>query len=53
MERQHPVVEQISRRDGRLGGVKLCVYDLAVGVDIGVLVGPPDTLQRAHIERVL
>ena len=38
IERQYPVVEQVSRRNGRLGRVQLGVGDLAIGVDIGLLV---------------
>lgn len=53
MERQHPIIEQISRRDRRLGGVELGMRDRAIGVHIGLLVDPPDALEGADIERVL
>src|SRR5579884_2287764 len=48
VERQHPVVEEIGRRDRRLA-----VVELGVGVDEGLLVDPTDTLERADVEGVL
>ena len=53
MERQHPIVEQISRSYRRFGGVELGMCHLAIGVHIGLLIDPPDTLESANIERVL
>ena len=53
VERQHPVVEQIRSCDRGLGGVEFGVGHLAVRIDIGLLINPPDALERAHIERVL
>ncbi len=52
-ERQHPVVEQVGRCDQRLAVVELGEGRLRVGVDEGLLVDPPDTLERADVEGVL
>jgi hypothetical protein len=32
MERQHPIVQQVSRRDRRFGGVELGMCHLAIGI---------------------
>ena len=53
VEWQHVVVEQISGSDRRLGGVELGMRDLRVCVHLGLLIDPPDALQRADIEGVL
>lgn len=53
VEWQYPIVQQISRRDRGLGGVQLGMCHLGIGVDIGLLINPPDALQCADIERVL
>ena len=53
MERQHPVIQQIGSGDWRFGGVELGVGHLAIGVDVGLLIDPPNTLQRTDVERVL
>ena len=53
MERQHAVVEQISRSDWRLRRVELGVRDLAIGIDISLLVDASDALQCADIESIL
>jgi len=47
------IVEQIGRGDRGLAVIKLGEAELAVGVDEGLLVDAPDTLQRADIEGVL
>jgi hypothetical protein len=52
-ERQHTVIEQIGRRDGRLAVVELGKADLGVGVDEGLLVDASNALQIADIERIL
>ena len=52
-ERQHPVVEQFRRGDGRLAIVELGASDLGIGIDEGLLVDPADALQIADIERIL
>jgi hypothetical protein len=46
-ERQHTVIEQIGRRDGRLAVVELGKAYLGVGVDEG------NALEIADIERIL
>jgi len=53
MERQDLVIEQVSSSDRRLGGVKLGMRHLAIGVDIGLLVYPSDAFERADVKRVL
>ena len=53
VERHHPVVEDLGGGDRRLAIIQLGEGDLGVGVDDGLLVDPPDALQRADIERVL
>jgi hypothetical protein len=52
-EWQHPVVEQIGRRDRRLAIVELGTGDLGVAIDEGLLVDAPDALQVADVECVL
>ena len=52
-ERQHTVIEQICRRDGRLAVVELGKAYLGVGVDEGLLVDASNGLQIADIERIL
>src|SRR5215472_11646937 len=52
-ERQHTVVEQIGGRDRRLTIVELGEGDLGVGVDEGLLINAPNSLEIANIERVL
>src|SRR5262249_12883054 len=52
-ERQHAVVEQISRRERRLRVVELHHGDLRVRVDEGLLVDAADTLESADVKRVL
>ncbi len=45
IKRQHPIIEHISSGDGRLGGVELGMGNLGIGVDIGLLIDPPNALQ--------
>lgn len=52
-ERQHPVVEQVSRCDWRLGGVELGSCPLGIGIDEGLLVNPSHALDGADVEGVL
>src|SRR5215813_14880700 len=52
-ERQHTVIEQIGGRDRRLAIVELGESDLGVGVDEGLLINAPHSLEIADIERVL
>src|ERR1700751_3043382 len=52
-ERQHPIIEQICRRDRRLAIVKLSASDLGVGIDEGLLVDAANALQITDIERIL
>src|SRR5262245_66461241 len=52
-ERQHTVIEQIGRRDGRLAVVELGKAHLGVGVDEGLLVDASNTLQITDIEGIL
>jgi hypothetical protein len=49
-ERQHTVIEQIGRRDGRLAVIELGKAYL--GVDEGLLVDASNTLSVADIERM-
>jgi len=53
LEWQHPVVEQVGRRDRRLCGVEFGMGHLAIGVRIGLLVNAAHALEGADIERVL
>ena len=50
---KYPVVEQIGCRDRRLAIVELGAGDLGVGIDEGLLVDAPNSLQIADIERIL
>ena len=52
-ERQHTVIEQISSRNGRLGGVELGLRPLRVSIDEGLLVNPAYALDRADVEGIL
>src|ERR1700704_1303482 len=47
------IVEEISRRNRRLAIVELGAGNLGVGVDEGLLVDAPNSLQIADIERIL
>ena len=49
MERQHAVIEQISRSDRCLGGVELGMRHLG----ISLLIDPPNALDRADVEGVM
>lgn len=53
IEWQHPVIEQIGSGDRRLGGVELGMGDLAIGVDVGLLIDPANAFDGADIESVL
>ena len=53
IERHHPVVEDLGRGDRRLAVIEFGEGDLGIGVDEGLLIDPPDTLQGADIKRVL
>ena len=53
IERHHPVIEDFGRGDRGLAVIQLGKGDLGVGVDKGLLIDPPDALQRADIEGVL
>ena len=44
LERQHPVIEQIGRGDGRLGRIQLVEGHLGVGGDEDLLVDPIHTI---------
>src|SRR5215469_13264944 len=44
-EWQHPIIEQIRRRDRRLAIVQLGAGDFGVGIDEGLLVDATDALQ--------
>ncbi len=50
---QHPIVEQIRRRDRRLAIVQLGASNFGIGIDKGLLVDAANTLQIADIERIL
>ena len=45
VERQHPIVEQVGRRDRRLGGVEFGMCHLGIVVDIGLLIDTTDALE--------
>jgi hypothetical protein len=53
VQRQHAVVEQVSRHDRRFRRVRLRLGHLAVGVDERLLVNSSNALERAHVERLL
>ena len=53
VEWQHPVVEQVRRRDRRLGGGEFGIGNLVISVQVGLLVDPANALEGADIERVL
>ena len=52
-ERQHTVVEQISRDQGSLAVVQFGEADLGVSIEKGLLIDAPYTLDGADIVRVL
>jgi hypothetical protein len=52
-ERHYPIVQEISRGDWRLAVVECGERHLRISVDEGLLVDPPDALQRANVEGVL
>src|SRR6516165_1320462 len=47
------VIEDLGRGDRGLAVIQLGEGDLGIGVDEGLLIDPPDALQRADIEGVL
>jgi hypothetical protein len=53
MKRQNPVIEQVGRGDRGLGGVQVDLRDLAISIDIGLLINAPNTLEGANREGVL
>ena len=53
VEWQHPVVEQVRRRNRRLGGGQFGIGHLAISFHVGLLVDPANALEGADIERVL
>ncbi len=52
-EWQHPIIEQISRRDRGLGGVELGCHPLRIGIDENLPVNPANAFEGASMERVL
>jgi hypothetical protein len=52
-QRDHPIIEQISRRDRRLAIVELGTGDLGVGIDEGLLVDASHALHVADVEAIL
>ena len=53
VERHHPIIEDFSGGDRGLAVIELGEGHLGVGVDDGLLIDPPNPLQRADIEGVL
>src|ERR1700751_250767 len=53
IKRHHPVIEDLGRGDRGLAVIELGEGDLGIGVDEGLLIDPPHTLQRADVEGVL
>ena len=52
-EREYPIIAQVGCGNGRFGGVKLPVGYLAIGVNVGLLINTPDTLECAYVACVL
>ena len=48
----HPIIEDLTRGDRGLAIVEFGKGNFGVGIDEGLLVDPPDTLQRSDIEGV-
>src|SRR5215467_7323572 len=53
IERKHPIIEDLGRGDRRLAVIEFGEGDLGIGIDEGLLIDPPDTLQGTDIKRVL
>ena len=53
VEWQHLIIEKVGRGDRSLGCVELGMGNLAIGIDIGLLVNSPHAFQRTDIEGVL
>ena len=53
IERHHPVIEDLGGGDRRLAVIQLGEGDLGVGIDKGLLINPPDALQRSDLKGVL
>ena len=53
IKRHHPIIEDLGRGDRGLAIVEFGKGDFGVGVDKGLLIDPPDALQRTDIEGVL
>lgn len=52
-EWQHPVIEEIRRRDGGFSGIELSKGHFGVSIDKGLLVNPPYALERTNVEGIL
>jgi hypothetical protein len=52
-ERQHPIIEEVGRRNGHFGCVDLGKALRGVCVHDGLLVDAAHALEVAHVERVL
>ena len=53
VERHHPIIEDFGCGDWGLAVIELGKDNFGVGIDDGLLIDPPDTLQSADIEGVL
>jgi hypothetical protein len=52
-ERQHPVVQEIGRRDRRLAIIELGEGDLGIGIDEGLLIDAPDPVCAENLVRLI
>lgn len=52
-ERQHSVIQQLGGSQRRFPVIQLGKSDFAVGIDEGLLIDPPDALERSDVEGVL
>src|SRR5499433_3640114 len=53
IERHHPVIENLGRRDRGLAVIEFCKADLGVGVDDSLLIDPADALQGTDVKGIL
>ena len=52
-ERQHPIIQQIGRRDRYFPVIQFGKAHFAIGIDEGLLIDAADALERADVEGVL
>ena len=53
VKRQNTFIEKVCSGNWRLAGIELGMCHLAVGINVGLLINPPNTFECAHVEGIL